>query len=54
MRNRLKLFVNRPLICPIRGVLGTPAADFERMACPGQNRENGPILKETIESGRVG
>ncbi len=54
MRNRLKLFVNRPLICPIRGVLGTPAADFDRKVYPGQNPEIGPILKETIESARVG
>ena len=35
----------------IRQVLGTPAADFGVMVCPGQNGENGPISSKTDKNG---
>jgi hypothetical protein len=50
MKKRLKLFVAGPQIHPIQTVLGTPAADFQMMVCPGQNGEKGPIFSETVKT----
>jgi hypothetical protein len=63
MRKRLKLFIGGPgfatavsagpasaPVCPIWPAFGTPAAGFEVMVDPGQNREKRPDFQQNNQT----